>query len=107
MQLLGLYMAYLYGTLYRRSFVFMRAQSHIIPTISVLLTTIPSIFQGLYQQPAGIAGLHYIALGIGMTAASQLNARTMDRVYVHLMNKNGGVGKPEFRLRSLLFPPLS
>jgi len=30
MQLLGLYMAYLYGTLYRRSFIFMRAQSHII-----------------------------------------------------------------------------
>ncbi|OJA21347.1 hypothetical protein AZE42_12763 [Rhizopogon vesiculosus] len=84
-QLLGVYMAYLYGILY------------------LLLTTIPSIFQGVYQQPAGIAGLHYIALGIGMTGASQINARTMDRVYVNLKNKNGGVGKPEFRLPAM-FP---
>jgi hypothetical protein len=59
----------------------------------------PSIFQGEYQQPAGIAGLHYIALGIGLSGASQINARTMDKVYVHLKNKNGGVERPEFRLR--------
>ena len=70
---------------------------------SVLLTTIPLIFQEVYQQPAGIAGLHYIALGIGMTGASQISARTMDTIYVHLKSKNGGVGKPEFRLRSSLF----
>ena len=70
---------------------------------SVLLTTIPSMFQGVYQQPAGIAGLHYIALGIGLLGASQISARTMDKIYVHLKSKNGGVGKPEFRLRSSLF----
>ena len=69
----------------------------------VLLTTMPLMFQGVYQQPAGIAGLHYIALGIGMSGASQINARTMDKVYVHLKGKNGGIGKPEFRLRSSLF----
>jgi len=75
----------------------------ILHVFSVLLTTIPSIFQGVYQQPAGIAGLHYIALGIGMSGASQINARTMDKIYIHLKGKNGGVGKPEFRLRSSLF----
>ncbi|KAF8124035.1 MFS polyamine transporter [Boletus edulis] len=79
-QLLGVYMAYLYGLLY------------------LFLTTIPSIFEGVYKQPVGIAGLHYIALGIGLTGASQLNARTLDKIYVHLKNKKGGVGKPEFRL---------
>ena len=63
----------------------------------------PSIFEGVYQQSVGIAGLHYISLGIGLTAASQLNARTLDQVYVYLKNKNGGVGKPEFRLRLHLF----
>jgi len=73
------------------------------------LTTIPSIFEGVYQQPVGIAGLHYIALGVGLTGASQINARTLDQVYVYLKNKNGGVGKPEFRLPAmfigtLLFP---
>jgi len=63
----------------------------------------PSIFQGVYQESVGIAGLHYIALGIGITGASQVNARTMDKVYVYLKNKNGGVEKPEFRLRSYSF----
>ena len=102
-QLLGVYMAYLFGTLY--SEWFNGAQSAAHPNLSVVfLTTMPSIFEGVYQQPVGIAGLHYIALGIGLTAASQLNARTMDKVYVYLKNKNGGVGKPEFRLRSF-FPP--
>ncbi|KAG2135087.1 MFS polyamine transporter [Suillus clintonianus] len=83
-QLLGVYMAYLYGLLY------------------LFLTTIPSIFRGVYQQPVGIAGLHYIALGIGLTGASQLNAKTMDKIYVHLKSKNGGVAKPEFRLPAMV-----
>ncbi|KAF9221257.1 MFS general substrate transporter [Gyrodon lividus] len=84
-QLLGLYMAYMYGTLY------------------LFLTTIPSIFEGVYQQPVGIAGLHYIALGVGLTVAAQINARTLDKFYVHFKSKNGGVGRPEFRLPAM-FP---
>ncbi|EGN92983.1 hypothetical protein SERLA73DRAFT_190368 [Serpula lacrymans var. lacrymans S7.3] len=84
-QLLGIYMAYLYGNLY------------------LFLTTIPSIFEGVYEQPVGIAGLHYIALGIGLSGASQINARTLDRVYIHFKNKNGGVGRPEYRLPAM-FP---
>ncbi|KAG2137917.1 MFS polyamine transporter [Suillus clintonianus] len=84
-QLLGVYMAYIYGIFY------------------LFLTTIPSIFQGVYQQPVGISGLHYISLGIGLTVGSQLNARAMDRIYVRLKSKNGGVGKPEFRLPAM-FP---
>ncbi|KAG1831984.1 MFS polyamine transporter [Suillus subalutaceus] len=83
-QLLGVYMAYLYGIFY------------------LLLTTMPSIFEGIYQQPVGIAGLHYAALGIGLSAASQLNARTMDKVYIYLTNKYGGVAKPEFRLPAMV-----
>ena len=66
----------------------------------MFLTTIPSIFEGVYQQSVGIAGLHYIAFGVGLLAAAQLNVRTLDKVYVYLKNNNGGVGKPEFRLRS-------
>ena len=65
----------------------------------------PSIFDGVYQQPAGIAGLHYIALGVGLMGGSQLNAVTLDKIYGYLKNKNGGVGKPEFRLRLLLSSP--
>ena len=59
----------------------------------------PSIFQGIYGESVGIAGLNYIALGLGLSGASQINARTMDKVYVMLKKRNGGVGRPEFRLR--------
>ena len=63
----------------------------------------PVIFSTVYHERIGIAGLHYIALGIGLSAASQFNARYMDRIYIHLKNKNGGIGEPEFRLRQLGF----
>ncbi|KAF9235761.1 MFS polyamine transporter [Melanogaster broomeanus] len=85
LQLLGVYMAYLYGMLY------------------LVLTTIPTMFEGAYNEPVGTAGLHYLALGIGLTGASQLNARSLDKVYVYLTKKYGGVGRPEYRLPAM-FP---
>ena len=70
---------------------------------SVFLTTMESIFQGVYQQSVGIAGLHYIALGIGLTIPSQINSRTMDPLYAFLKDKYGrGTGRPEFRLPSMV-----
>ena len=70
----------------------------------------PNIFTDIYNETPGIAGLHYIALGVGLTTASQVNARFLDRIYIHLKSKKGGVGEPEYRLReliisSLIFPP--
>jgi len=62
----------------------------------------PTIFGVVYRENPGIAGLHYLALGLGLSAASQINALTLDRVYVHFKNKNGGVGRPEFRLRKCI-----
>ncbi|KAA1478671.1 MFS polyamine transporter [Dentipellis sp. KUC8613] len=84
-QLLGVYMAFVYGLMY------------------LFITTLPGIFEGVYHERVGIAGLHYLALGVGLTGASQANARLLDRIYKHLKEKNGGVGKPEFRLPSM-FP---
>ncbi|KIY70200.1 MFS polyamine transporter [Cylindrobasidium torrendii FP15055 ss-10] len=84
MQVIAVYMAFVYGTLY------------------LFLTTIPSIYRDVYHQSTGIAGLHYIALGIGITGASQLNARIMDRIYIYLKNKNGGQGEPEFRVPAMV-----
>ncbi|KAI0338723.1 MFS polyamine transporter [Trametopsis cervina] len=83
-QLLGVYMAFVYGILY------------------LFLTTMPSIFEGVYQQRVGIAGLHYLALGVGLSVASQVNARYMDRIYRHFAKRNGGVGMPEYRLPSMI-----
>ena len=72
----------------------------------VFLTTMPAIFGDVYGQAPGIAGLHYLALGIGLSGASQINARLLDRVYKYFKEKNGGEGKPEYRLReSLPFIP--
>ena len=76
--------------------------------IPVFITTIPAIFQDVYHQRVGIAGLHYLALGVGLIIGSQLSAIFMDRIYLWLKSRNGGVGKPEFRLReyqcSVFFP---
>ncbi|KZV76811.1 MFS polyamine transporter [Peniophora sp. CONT] len=84
-QLLGVYMAFVYGLMY------------------LVLTTIPGIFEGVYQEDVGIAGLNYLALGVGLTGASQINARLLDYLYRKLKERNGGAGKPEYRLPSM-FP---
>ncbi|KAI0751858.1 MFS polyamine transporter [Daedaleopsis nitida] len=83
-QLLSVYLAFVYGMLY------------------LFLTTLPSIFEGVYQQPVGIAGFHYIALGLAMSLTSQVNAPLLDKTYKRLCERNGGVGKPEYRLPSMI-----
>ncbi|KDR79409.1 hypothetical protein GALMADRAFT_137247 [Galerina marginata CBS 339.88] len=83
-QILGIYMAFIYGIFY------------------LFLTTMPLIFSHVYHEGPGIGGLHYIALGIGLTLSSQFNARFMDKVYLRLKKKNGEVGEPEFRILTML-----
>jgi hypothetical protein len=104
-QVLGIYMAFIYGLFYRLFFFHTSTclfSSHLPPGfVLVFLTTIPTIFADIYHEAPGIAGLHYIALGVGLTTASQINARLLDRIYIYFKNKNGGVGQPEFRLRKL------
>ena len=101
-------MAFLYGLFYRpyshppHPFFSLSLCSLLTPVFPlVFLTIMPSIFADVYNEAPGIAGLHYFALGIGLTAASQLNARFLDRIYIYYKNKKGGVGQPEFRLREL------
>ena len=69
----------------------------------LVLTTIPGIFLGVYKENVGIAGLNYIALGIGFTGTSQIAARQVDQIYAALKAKNGGEGKPEYRLGACRF----
>lgn len=56
----------------------------------------------MYHDRVGIAGLHYLALGVGLMVGSQSNARLMDKVYLLLKSRNGGVGRPEFRLLNIV-----
>ncbi|GJJ14206.1 hypothetical protein Clacol_008468 [Clathrus columnatus] len=65
-QLLGLYMAFIEIAMASHFIVFIRTEIK-----SLVLVTIPGIFQNIYKENVGIAGLHYIALGIGLTLGSQ------------------------------------
>ena len=63
----------------------------------IFLTMMPAIFREVYQETSGIAGLNYIAMGIGVTGASQAFAFYTDRLYAKLKQRYG-IGKPEYRL---------
>ncbi|KAJ8088595.1 hypothetical protein PM082_013838 [Marasmius tenuissimus] len=84
-QLLGLYLAYIYGLTY------------------LLLTSIPGLFVSIYHQSIGIAGLHYLALGLGLYAGAQIANSLLDRIHARLKAKHGGQSRPEYRL-PIMFP---
>ncbi|KAI0654246.1 MFS polyamine transporter [Cubamyces menziesii] len=83
-QLVSLYLAFIYGVIY------------------LVIATIPPVFADIYHERPGYIGLHYIALGLGLFVASQINARMLDRVYVALKKRNNGQGEPEFRLPTVM-----
>ncbi|KAA1478673.1 MFS polyamine transporter [Dentipellis sp. KUC8613] len=84
LDLISIYTAFLYGLLY------------------LFITTLPEIFQQTYHQPIGLAGLHYIALGLGLFTGAQIGARVLDRSYKYFTAKNGGVARPEYRLPQMM-----
>ncbi|KAG7108059.1 Efflux pump vrtL like protein [Verticillium longisporum] len=80
-QCLALYMMYLYGLMY------------------LVLSTFPALWEDVYRQPVGRAGLNYLSLGVGFFLGAQLCAPLQDRVYALLKRRRGaGVGRPEFRV---------
>lgn len=97
-QLMGLYMGFTYGLFYRELYSCFLVWPPLKLTL-VFLTTMSGIFEDVYQERPGIAGLHYIPLGIGLSIGSQTSARLLDFVYRYLMKKNDGARKPEYRLR--------
>uniref|UniRef100_A0A093VYU8 Putative transporter n=1 Tax=Talaromyces marneffei PM1 TaxID=1077442 RepID=A0A093VYU8_TALMA len=81
-QVLALYMAYVYGLQY------------------LMLSTFPTLWTDpeYYGESIGIGGLNYISLGLGALLGSLVAARLNDRTYASLKARNNGVGRPEFRL---------
>jgi multidrug resistance protein len=79
-QVLAIYMAYLYGLMY------------------LVLSTFPGLWENTYHESVGIGGLNYISLGFGFFTGTQVCAPLQDRIYRILKKKNNGVGKPEFRV---------
>ena len=84
-QILSLYIGFVYGVLY------------------LVLATFPLLWTQIYQEKISIAGLNYISLGLGFFLGTQIAAKTADRIYKHLKAKNGDVGRSEFRV-PLMFP---
>ncbi|KAL8806845.1 MAG: hypothetical protein Q9182_001105 [Xanthomendoza sp. 2 TL-2023] len=79
-QVLGLFVAYLYGLVY------------------LVLSTFPVLWTERYHESIGIAGLNYISIALGFTLGAQIFSPLNDHVYRIFKSKNGGVGKPEFRI---------
>ena len=52
-QVIAVYLAYLFGMFY------------------LILSTFPTVRQGLYQESVGIAGLNYLSLGLGSFLGGQ------------------------------------
>jgi len=79
-QVLAIYMAYLYGILY------------------LVLSTFPRLWEGVYHESVGVGGLNYISLGLGFFLATQICAPINDHIYKTLKRRNNATGKPEFRI---------
>ena len=85
MQVLAVYLAYLYGLMY------------------LLLTTFPALWTERYHETIGVGGLNYISLGLGYLVGTQSTARLNDTIYKILKKRSGkDVGQPEYRLPLLV-----
>ncbi|EEB90265.1 hypothetical protein MPER_11548, partial [Moniliophthora perniciosa FA553] len=49
-----------------------------------LLTSIPGLYTSIYRESIGIAGLHYLALGLGLYAGAQIANYLLDRIHARL-----------------------
>lgn len=83
--MLGLLMAFVYGFLY------------------LMFVTFPTLFQGVYHEKPGIAGLNYIGCGVGFLVGLGVWTPLMQYFFKRLTAANGGVSKPEFRLPVIFF----
>ncbi|KAJ6784150.1 hypothetical protein PWT90_04180 [Aphanocladium album] len=80
-QFMGILLAYNFGVLY------------------IVLSTFATLWIDRYGQSKLVSGLHYIALVIGYTIASQVGSRAMDKIWAYLKQRAGGVKTaPEYRV---------
>jgi MFS family permease len=67
-----------------------------------MLSTFATLWIEQYKQSKTTSSLHYIAIALGTTGASQIGGRVLDWVYRRLSDRNNGEGKPEFRAPFLI-----
>ncbi|KAG9004704.1 hypothetical protein FRB94_002546 [Tulasnella sp. JGI-2019a] len=83
--MLSLYMSVIYGILY------------------LMFVTFPSLYEDFYGWGPGVSGLSYLGVGIGFLIGVILGGVFVDKIYIRLRDRNGGVGKPEFRIPMMFF----
>ncbi|KAH8424265.1 MFS transporter [Aspergillus melleus] len=81
---MAIYMAYLFGVTY------------------LMFATFPMIWTEVYHESPGIGGLNYLSIAIGSFIGLFVNLKLVDRIYKTLKSRNNDVGRPEFRMPSLL-----
>lgn len=77
---LGFFMAFTYGFMY------------------LMLVTFPALWTDVYHYKSGIGGMMYLGLGIGFMLGVALGTPAVQRSYLNLTHKNGGIPKPEYRI---------
>ncbi|KAI1137564.1 MFS general substrate transporter [Hypoxylon sp. FL0543] len=83
-QLLATYMAILYGTMFLFLYIY------------------PRLWTEQYHQSIGIGSLNYISFAIGLIAGVNIAGHLNDYVYSRLKARNNGVGRPEFRVPTMI-----
>lgn len=79
-QVIAVYMAYLYGLMY------------------LLLSTFPRLWTTSYHQSISMGSLNYVSIGLGFFLGTQISAPINDRIYVRLARRSPTGGRSEFRI---------
>ncbi|KAM5343514.1 hypothetical protein ACJ41O_012051 [Fusarium nematophilum] len=79
-QVMALYNAFLYGNTY------------------IFYADFVSLWTDRYRQSVQIAGLNYVSIAISSDLATVIYTMTIDGIYRAMSNRNGGKGRPEFRI---------
>ncbi|KAK3669654.1 hypothetical protein LTR78_010471 [Recurvomyces mirabilis] len=83
-QLVGLFMAFNYGTLF------------------FVLSSYATLWTANYDESVATSGLHYTAFVVGYTLAAQGGARLTDRLWQHFKARSDGQITPEYRVPPML-----
>ncbi|KUJ21667.1 synaptic vesicle transporter [Mollisia scopiformis] len=79
-QVMALYNGFLYGNTY------------------IFFADFVNLFTNRYHESVQIAGLNYVSIATSSGLATVIYSMTIDRIYRILSSRNGGQGKPEFRI---------
>ncbi|KAI3318882.1 MFS general substrate transporter [Xylariaceae sp. AK1471] len=83
-QLLAVYMALVYGTMFLFLFMY------------------PLLWTERYHESVGIASLNYISFAIGLIIGVNIAGHLNDYLYRKLKARNDGIGRPEFRVPPMI-----